>query len=71
MLNKMSFKLQHRIYILHVLRIKDKQKMLSSKYFKKLETWLKCHNCFIKLSLQRKYEHFLTHWKFSLLINVH
>ena len=34
--NKIGYRLQHKIYILHVLRIKDKQKMLSSKYFKKL-----------------------------------
>ena len=43
---KISSGVQHRVYILHVLRIKDKQKKLSSKCFEKLSTWLKCLNFF-------------------------
>ena len=51
--------MQHRVYILHVLRIKDKQKKLSSKCYEKLSTWLKCHNFFA------------TPWKFLILSNMY
>ena len=56
---KISSGVQHRVYILHVLRIKDKQKKLSSKCFEKLSTWLKCHNFFA------------TPWKFLILSNMY
>ena len=56
---KISSGVQHRVYILHVLRIKDKQKKLSSKCYEKLSTWLKCHNFFA------------TPWKFLILSNMY
>ena len=56
---KISSGVQHRVYILHVLRIKDKEKKLSSKCFEKLLTWLKCHNFFA------------TPWKFLILSNMY
>ena len=56
---KISSGVQHRVYILHVLRIKDKQKKLCSKCYEKLSTWLKCHNFFA------------TPWKFLILSHMY